>query len=66
MNCKSVKKFAISLISNKIALKEIFLNFFSPMAYRAAWLPVVSYCTEWATYGLPIFGSPSKSEEILL
>ena len=60
MISKSVKKFVISLILSKKALKEIFLNFFSPMGYRATWLPVVPYCIEWATYGLPNVGRPSK------
>ena len=31
--------------------------------YRATWLPIVPYCVEWATDGLPIVGSPLEASD---
>ena len=30
---------------------------------RATWLPIVPYCVEWATDGLPIVGSPLEASD---
>ena len=33
--------------------------------YRATWLPIVPYCVDWATDGLPIVGSPLEASDKL-
>ena len=33
------------------------------MGYWATWLPIVSYCVEWATDGLSIVGSPLEPSD---
>ena len=49
INCKEVNFGNLSIL---------FLLYLT--GYWATWLPIVLYCVEWATHGLPIVGSLSE------
>ena len=42
--------------------KKIFFLLYL-IGYRATWLPIVPYCVEWATDGLPVVGSPLEASD---
>ena len=41
----------------------LYLSGYRLPGYRATWLPIIPYCVEWATDGLPIVCSPLEASD---
>ena len=56
MNCDFIDLKQETINCNGVNLGNLFFLLYLT-GYRATWLPIVPYCVEWATDGLPIVGS---------
>ena len=62
MNCDFIDLKQESINCNGVNLENhLFLLYLT--GYRAAWLPIILYCVDWATDGLSIVGSPLEASD---
>ena len=58
MNCDFIDLKQESINFKGVNLENLLFFSLYLTGYQATWLPIVPYCIEWATDGLPIVGSP--------